>query len=115
MENARQKAIRCMHEAAQYEQNSFITLTYSDENLKSSKLIRRDIDLFIKKLRDHVHRELLERLFPNETQKTQRRLFNSLPKDRRQEWLKISKIKLFGVGEYGTRTLRPHWHLLTFN
>lgn len=115
LEIARQKAVRCIHEASQYENNSFLTLTYSDENLKNLKLDRRDIDLFIKKLRDKIHRDLLERLFPNENQKTQRRLFSSLPKDSRKKWSDSCKLRVFGVGEYGTRTHRKHWHLLAFN
>ncbi|AXH78031.1 MAG: replication initiator protein [Microviridae sp.] len=51
LEYARQWAVRCVHEAQMHERNSFITLTYSDENLKSTKLIYRDFQLFMKRLR----------------------------------------------------------------
>jgi len=51
LEYARQWAIRCVHEASMYDNNCFITLTYSDENLKSPKLEYRDFQLFMKKLR----------------------------------------------------------------
>lgn len=40
-----------MHEAAMYERNSFVTLTYSDEHLKSPKLVYKDFQDFMKRLR----------------------------------------------------------------
>ncbi|AXL15526.1 replication initiator protein [Microviridae sp.] len=47
-------ALRCMHEAAQHEENCFITLTYSDEFLpKDGSLNHRDFQLFMKRLRKH--------------------------------------------------------------
>lgn len=51
LEYARQWAIRCVHEAQMYPQNCFITLTYSDKNLKSPKLIYSDFQKFMKRLR----------------------------------------------------------------
>lgn len=51
LEYARQWAIRCLHESKMYENNIFVTLTYNDENLKSSKLIYSDFQKFMKRLR----------------------------------------------------------------
>lgn len=51
LDYARQWAIRCVHESKMYDENSFITLTYSDENLKTPQLEYRDFQLFVKKLR----------------------------------------------------------------
>lgn len=51
LEYARQWAIRCVHEAQMHEENCFITLTYSEENLKSDKLIYSDFQKFMKRLR----------------------------------------------------------------
>ena len=51
LEYARQWAQRCVHEASMFENNSFITLTYNDENLKSDKLIYKDFQDFMKRLR----------------------------------------------------------------
>lgn len=51
LEYARQWAVRCVHEAKMHEKNSFITLTYADEHLKSPKLIYSDFQLFMKRLR----------------------------------------------------------------
>lgn len=51
LEYARSWAIRCVHEARMWEKNSFITLTYDDEHLVSPRLVYRDFQLFMKKLR----------------------------------------------------------------
>lgn len=51
LEYARQWAIRCVHESQMHPDNSFVTLTYSDENLKSPKLKYEDFQLFMKRLR----------------------------------------------------------------
>lgn len=51
LEYARQWAVRCVHESQMHENNSFITLTYSDEHLKSPRLQYQDFQLFMKKLR----------------------------------------------------------------
>lgn len=52
LERSRQWAIRCVHEASLYEDNCFITLTYSDENLPDKGSLRpRDFVLFMKRLR----------------------------------------------------------------
>lgn len=48
---AREKAIRCMHEASQHEENIFLTLTYSDQNLISPRLQYKDWQDFAKRLR----------------------------------------------------------------
>ena len=45
-------AQRCLHEAQLHDDNCFITLTYSDENLPDNRsLRRRDVQLFLKRLR----------------------------------------------------------------
>lgn len=89
-------AVRCTLEASLHEHNYFITLTYDDFNLPkgefidysyevyNSNLVRRDIQLFIKNLREW------ERKRGNE------------------------HIKVFYCGEYGNLTSRPHFHLVVF-
>lgn len=73
---------RIILEAAMHEQNSFLTLTYSEEQLpEGGTLVPRHLQLFFKKLR------------------------------------KISepaRLRFFAVGEYGTRTQRPHYHCTLF-
>lgn len=52
LERSRQWAMRCMHEASLHEHNSFVTLTYSDENLPAyGSLDYRHYQLFMKRLR----------------------------------------------------------------
>lgn len=52
LERSRQWAIRCMHEARRYDDNCFITLTYSDENLPlDCSLSLSDYQKFLKRLR----------------------------------------------------------------
>jgi len=52
MEHARQWTMRCTHEAQMHEQNSFITLTYNDDNLPSDGSLHHEhFQLFLKRLR----------------------------------------------------------------
>lgn len=52
LERSRQWAIRCVHEASLYEDNCFITLTYSDENLPANgSLDKTHMTKFLKRLR----------------------------------------------------------------
>lgn len=52
LERSRQWAIRCVHEASLYEDNCFLTLTYSDENLPENGSVRvEDFQKFMKRLR----------------------------------------------------------------
>ncbi|AKO71489.1 replication initiator protein [Chimpanzee faeces associated microphage 1] len=49
MDKARTWAMRCLHESQMHEDNSFITLTMSDEHLHD--IDKRDLQLFFKRLR----------------------------------------------------------------
>ncbi len=52
LERSRQWAMRCMHEASLYDENAFVTLTYSDDCLLPlGSLDVRDFQLFMKRLR----------------------------------------------------------------
>lgn len=52
LERSRQWAIRCVHEAQLHEANSFITLTYNNQNLpKNNSLRLKDFQDFMKRLR----------------------------------------------------------------
>ena len=52
LERSRVWAVRCTHEASLYEENSFVTLTYSTERLPPrGSLVHRDFQLFMKRLR----------------------------------------------------------------
>lgn len=69
----------------------FITLTYATDNIPITKglkttLKKRDLQLFFKRLRKQ---------------------YNSKHDSRR--------IKYYATGEYGGRTIRPHYHIIVFN
>lgn len=52
LDNAREWAIRCVHEARMHELNSFVTLTYRDEDLPEDMSVSvREFQLFMKRLR----------------------------------------------------------------
>lgn len=97
LERSRQWADRCMLEAKYHEKNSFLTLTYSDENLPAQgftvdddgvcsdapffSLDKRDLQLFMKRLRKEIY---------------------------------PLKCRYFACGEYGSHSLRPHIHIILF-
>ncbi|AXH74040.1 MAG: replication initiator protein [Microviridae sp.] len=52
IDRSRQWALRCVHESKLHIHNSFVTLTYDDDNLPlGHSLQKRDLQLFFKKLR----------------------------------------------------------------
>lgn len=52
LDKAKQWAVRCTHEAQLYEQNSFVTLTYDQDNLpEDSSITKKHISKFMKDLR----------------------------------------------------------------
>lgn len=54
LDRSRSWAIRCVHEAQLYEENCFITLTYSPEHLpETGSLVVSDYQQFMKRLRKH--------------------------------------------------------------
>lgn len=71
----------------------FVTLTYAPEHLpKGGTLVRSDLQKFIKRLRyyyDESNKSIPPRFRP--------------------------KIRFYACGEYGTKSQRPHYHLLVFN
>ena len=55
LERARQWAMRCMDEASLYRDNSFVTLTFNDQNLPSNRSLDVSIfQKFMKRLRKEV-------------------------------------------------------------
>lgn len=78
-------AARCMKEAQCHEHNSFITLTYSDDNLPSNKsLDKAHFSAFFKKLHNRLLRS------------------------------RGVGIRFYGAGEYSPTEWRPHYHALIF-
>lgn len=59
LRKAKEWALRCWHESQMHEQNSFVTLTYADENLPAYQdLDHRDFQLFMKRLRKNTGRKI---------------------------------------------------------
>lgn len=97
LERSRQWAIRCVHESQMHEFNSFVTLTYSDENLPTlGSLFYRDFQLFMKRLR--------KRLAAAGRQRESR----SLPGG------EVPRVRFYMCGEYGEKLGRPHYHACLF-
>lgn len=102
LEQSRQWAVRCMHEAEMHEDNCFITLTYRDEDLPLDRSVDYDtIRKFFKRLR--------KRYVPlNPWSKVK-------SPERWHDWMVEFGIRKFYCGEYGDETARPHYHALLFN
>ena len=55
LDYAQEWAIRCMHEAEMQDNNSFITLTYDDQNLpRHGSLDKTHFQKFMKRMREHL-------------------------------------------------------------
>lgn len=85
LDRSRAWAIRCVHESQMHDENSFLTLTYSDEHLiyggaSHAILYPRHLELFWKRLRKHIGK----------------------------------RIRYFACGEYGDKSNRPHYHACLF-
>lgn len=93
LERSRQWAIRCHHEAQLHDDNCFITLTYSTDNLPA------DGSLQLKHWQDFMKR-FRKRISIYEGKGEDRKLINP--------------IKFFHCGEYGERYQRPHYHACIF-
>lgn len=92
---AKQWAIRCLHEASQFKNNCFITLTFNEKHLNSKgTLVKRDFQLFMKRLR-----KAYDGLEPV----TDRKGKTHYP------------IRYYHCGEYGSIYGRPHHHACIFN
>lgn len=86
-------AERSRHEASQYPVNSFVTLTYADENLPTEgQLEPEHLQRFIKRLRKLTDRHR-----------------NRVSGDRSRG------IRFLACGEYGEKYHRPHYHAILYN
>lgn len=98
-----------MHEASMYEQNSFVTLTYSHESLGDNRLRYSDFQSFIKRLRTQQWRDWLAHINKSED------WYAVLPKSQKALHAEALAIPFFATGEYGDKNKRMHWHAILFN
>lgn len=85
-------SIRIMHEASLYDNNCFITLTYSNDKLPTgNSLVKSHYQDFMKRLREWSAR--------------------------RDEKLgrPLTRIRFYACGEYGDKFGRPHYHAIIMN
>lgn len=130
LERSRQWAIRCMHEAQMHKYNSFITLTYDDEHLPdrywegkyknngtkayAGNLQYRDIQLFLKKIRNKITRDSehqSKHAWQNK-QEWQPQLSSHSTNTVLQSTHK--QVRFYMAGEYGEQYSRPHYHMCLF-
>lgn len=82
---ARNWTIRIIHECCLHKRNSFITLTYNNDNLpENGTLVKKHVQDFMKNLRIKLQRRF------------------------------GVDIRFYCAGEYGSQTYRPHYHLIIF-
>lgn len=91
LDRSRSWAIRCVHEAQSHKHNSFVTLTFNEEN------VPEDWSLSVE-----THQLFMKRM---------RRMIDYW---RSKEGLEYLKIKFYMCGEYGSQYGRPHYHYLLF-
>lgn len=92
IERTRMWAVRMMHEASLHEDNCFITLTYSDENLPpGNNLTVSHFQDFMKRLRARIQHDAAKNHTTPPT------------------------VKYYHCGEYGEHYQRPHYHACLFN
>ena len=97
LERSRQWAVRCMHEASQWDKNCFITLTYK-ETPDWNSLKHEDFQLFMKRFRRRCKGYNVYKVT-----KKNGDIVDTYP------------IRFYMAGEYGTHGGRPHYHACIFN
>jgi len=95
IDRSRDWALRCVHEASLFENNCFVTLTFSDENLQDyGSLVKADFQNFMKRLRKH---------------------YSGIESVKDSNGRVSFPIRFFHCGEYGSQLERPHHHACLFN
>lgn len=134
LDYAREWSVRCQAESTLYKHNWFVTLTYNDENLPDALPVTvwSEIDkeayynlcdyiddtiLFDDMLDDKLaeNRQLGVEMFMNPLVPEHLKQFM---KSLRQAWQREYNhvgIRFFASGEYGSSSLRPHYHIILFN
>lgn len=102
---SRDWATRCVLESLQYDHNYFVTLTYNPESLPVSESFYVDKDTG--EFTDGIFSASLDKSVIQKFMKDLRRYYSY--------HFNIDNIRFFACGEYGSKNLRPHYHLILFN
>lgn len=108
-------AVRLCHESMMHEQACFITLTYDDKSVPTTDwnllfIKRKQFDRGVGSLPEMT-------LLPSDVQKFIKRLRRHLeyvPKNVKYKRDHATHIRYFAVGEYGSKTHRPHYHIIVY-
>lgn len=99
LQRSRQWANRCMLELPYHNQSWFITLTYDDEHIPKSECITED--------GEYIENGTLRKKDLSDFMKRLRRAYEYHTDNE-------NKLRFFGCGEYGSKTMRPHFHVIVF-
>lgn len=102
---AKNWAVRCVLESLQYENNYFITLTYDEEHLPITE--KSYIDEETGEYYDGIYSASLDKSVLQKFMKDLRRYY--------EYHFGFKGIRFFACGEYGPKSMRPHYHLILFN
>lgn len=99
LNRSRQWADRCILELQYHAESYFVTLTYDDDHLPKNEMI------------DHETGEILEvaTLIKKDLSDFMKRLRRYYEYQGNE-----NTIRFFGCGEYGSTTMRPHFHVIIF-
>lgn len=110
LQYARQWADRCVYESYYYPENEcyFVTLTYNEENIVDvnsdmfpGTLVKEHLQKFMKRLRRKIEYE-------------KHNLYILQRSDRSEKDCNENGVRYFACGEYGSKSFRPHYHLLVY-
>lgn len=110
-------ATRCMHEAAQHEYNSYVTLTYDDKHLPSDLSLHHEHFVrFMKALRNRLCREERFILSDEQPSATLHCSYGTASHTLIPEIQLLKPIppRFYMAGEYGSLYGRPHYHAILF-
>lgn len=114
LDQARDWAVRCIHESQLHNSTCFLTLTYDREHLPlHGTLVLEHLQLFFKALRNWLVRSGSSSRATTSVSSTQVSATVRSP-SRPLDVVGSAGVRYFACGEYGESMSRPHYHVLLF-